>query len=133
MNLRKKHNIRYFETKFQLFQLNDRKKEKKTNAYKTTNFVLVHRCKHFLRAKYWWQSKWRFVHMCCASSVLFFFIFCFTVLQKYLPLRESFSVRCSISTTANTKRIHKKWMRHSLLYGKCHRDLSLSTILNALP
>lgn len=114
LNLRKNH-IRYFGMKFQLFQLNDRKEIKKTLTKRQISYWSID-------VSISWEQNidgnqndaLLCSHVLCFERFYFIF-FCFTVSQMYLPLRESFSVRCSISTTANTKRIHKKWMRHSLL------------------
>lgn len=70
-------------------------------------------------------------HMCCASSGFFFTKFYRCVWYVY-TLRV-FSVRCSISTTANKREYIKKMNASLPVVRKCHRDLSFVNATDALP
>lgn len=71
------------------------------------------------------QNDAQFSHVLCFKR---FFLHKFYRCVWYVYTLRVFSVRCSISTTANKREYIKKWMRHSLLYENAIETLVLSTL-----
>lgn len=104
--------------------------EEALNAWRLNfNFQSTKKSAKTTATKYWWQSKWRSVHMCCARSVFFSRA---PQVYRCVCLSESrfSSLQCFNHSKHKHKRIdERKKMNASLpVVGKRHRDLSLSTL-----